>query len=62
MQRMGSVPILCVNVNVMIDTMLKFEANADVNVEIDAKCERTFRDHFVCSFFLPNRRPSISYR
>ena len=38
MQRMGSVPILWVNVNVPIDTVLKFDANADVK----AKCERTF--------------------
>ena len=41
MQRMGSVPILCINVNVVIDTMLTFDANADVNVDFDAKCERT---------------------
>ena len=33
---MGSVPILCVNINVSKDTMLKFDANTDV----DAKCER----------------------
>ena len=41
---MASVPILCVNVNIMIDTMLKFNANADAKVNIDAKCERTLRD------------------
>ena len=41
MQRKGSVPIPCVNVNSTIDTMLKFDANSDANVYIDAKCERT---------------------
>ena len=41
-QRMGSVPIPCVNINVRIDTMLKFDANADTNVDFDAKCECTF--------------------
>ena len=34
---MGSVSILCINVNVTI----KFDANADANIDIDAKCERT---------------------
>ena len=29
MQRMNSVPILCIGVNVTIDTMLNFDANAD---------------------------------
>ena len=38
---MGSVPILWVNVNVTIDTMLKFDANAGANVNIDSQCERT---------------------
>ena len=38
MQRMGSFPILCVNINVPVDAMLKFDANVDV----DAKCEWTF--------------------
>ena len=37
MQRINSVPILCVNVNITIDTMLKFDTNADV------RRERTFR-------------------
>ena len=32
MQRMSSIPILCVNVNITIDTMLKFDANVDTNV------------------------------
>ena len=36
---MGSVPILCINI--AIDTMLKFYANTDVNVNIEAQCERT---------------------
>ena len=31
-----------VNVNVSIDT-LKFDANADANVDFDAKCEWTLR-------------------
>ena len=58
MQRMGSVPILYTNVNITIDTMLKFDANADADVNIDAQCEWTFtveqflRDE-VCPFFNP---------
>ena len=40
---MVSIPILCVNVSITIDTMLKFDANADANIEIDTQCERTFR-------------------
>ena len=35
--------ILCINVNITIDTMLKFDANSDANVNIDAQCERTFK-------------------
>ena len=43
-QRMGYVPFLCLNVNFTIDTMLKFDANAkDANVNIDVRCERTFK-------------------
>ena len=41
MQRMSSIPILCININNTIDTMLKFDANTDVNVNIDAQEERT---------------------
>ena len=37
MRRMGSVPILCVNVSVTRDTVLKFDANADA----DGKCDWT---------------------
>ena len=37
---MGSAPILCRNANVTIDTMQKFEANADANFDVNAKCER----------------------
>ena len=33
----GSVPILCVDINITMDTMLKL----DTNVDIDAKCEWT---------------------
>ena len=40
---MGSVPILCINVNITIDTMLKFDANAEASVNVDAQCERTFK-------------------
>ena len=42
MQRMDSVPILCINVNITIDTMLKIEANLDANANIDTQCEQTF--------------------
>ena len=38
---MGSIPILCININIIIDTMLKFDANADANVNIDDQCKRT---------------------
>ena len=38
---MGSILILCVNINVTIDTMLKFDENADANVNADDKCEGT---------------------
>ena len=37
-QRLGSVDILCVNVNDPIDTMLKFDVN-----DVNAKCDRTFK-------------------
>ena len=41
MQRMATILILCVNVNIPIDAMLKFDVNADANVDVDAKCKRT---------------------
>ena len=41
MQRMGSVFILCINTNVLMDTELEFDANADANVDFDIKCEWT---------------------
>ena len=43
MQRTGSVPILCTNVNITINSMLKFDENvgADANVNIDDQCKRT---------------------
>ena len=31
--------ILCISVSNTIDTILKFDANADVNVNIDVQCE-----------------------
>ena len=40
MQRMDSIPILCINAYFTIDTILKFDTDANVN--IDAQCERTF--------------------
>ena len=40
MQRMDSIPILCINANFTIDTILKFDTDANVN--IDVQCERTF--------------------
>ena len=39
MQRMGSVPILYININVLMNTALKFHVNADANVDFDPKCE-----------------------
>ena len=47
-QRMGSIPILYINVNITIDRMLKFDANVD----IDPKCEWTSKSihkKWVCS-------------
>ena len=44
MQRMGSKPILCINVNVTIDTMLKFEADAIVNIDVHLSRVPTFSD------------------
>ena len=43
MQRMGSLPILCININILMDTILKFNVNAnvDANVDFDTKCEWT---------------------
>ena len=38
---MGSIPILCINVYITKGTMLKIDANTDVNINIDAQCERT---------------------
>ena len=38
---MATIPILCVNVNIPTDAMLKFDVNADANVDVDAKCKRT---------------------
>ena len=35
--------ILCINVSVPIDTMLKFYENAEANVDFDAKCEQTIQ-------------------
>ena len=44
MQRMGPIPIVGIIVNIIIDTILKFYANADEdsNVNIDSQCEHTF--------------------
>ena len=39
---MGSSPFLCVNINVPMEAVFKIDANADANVDVDAKCERTF--------------------
>ena len=39
MQRMGSLFILCINTDVLTDTELKSDANA--NVDYDIKCEWT---------------------
>ena len=45
---MGSIPILCVNISITIDTKLKFEANAAANVNIDVQCERTLTRGLLC--------------
>ena len=34
---MCSVPILCINVNITIDTMFKFDAKAEAQFDVDAK-------------------------
>ena len=33
-QRMGSTPILYINVNITIDTMLKFDTNTDAKIKL----------------------------
>ena len=38
-QSMGFIPILRINVNIILETLLKF----DTNVKIDVQCERTFK-------------------
>ena len=48
MQTMGPIPILCINVNFIIDTMLKFYANAHANINIDAQCEQTLMNGYLC--------------
>ena len=63
-QRMGSTPILCININITIDTMWKFEANADANI----KCERGLSESKfvaytrVCEFHIPMMRPRLKCR
>ena len=42
---MGFTPLLFVNTNITIDTMLKFDANAVKNINIDDQCEWTLRLH-----------------
>ena len=42
MQRMCSIRILCININVPIDKMTKCDANADANF-VDAKYEQSFK-------------------
>ena len=48
MQRMGYMHIPCIKVKATIDTTLKFDANTDTNVDIHAKCERTFTPFNAC--------------
>ena len=37
---MGAIPILCINISITIDTILKFDTNTDANANIDAQCEQ----------------------
>ena len=39
------IPFLYINVNITIDTMLKIDACAVANVNIDAQCERTLTEN-----------------
>ena len=32
-------PIICINVNITIDPMLKFDAHVEANINIDDQCE-----------------------
>ena len=43
---MDYIPILCINVNVPIDTIVKFDTKGDANVDIEAKSEGTYH-HFL---------------
>ena len=51
---MGSVAMICIYSIVATDTMVKF----DTNVDVDTKCERTFRvevcSHVTFTFVLPS--------
>ena len=40
-----SIPTLCINVNTTIHNILKFDANADANVNSDTQCKRTLTDN-----------------
>ena len=51
--KMAFVPIPCIDVNMTTDTMLKFDTNADANVNIDVLCERTFT-LYMCLFLVNN--------
>ena len=35
-QKMGSIPVLCINVSITIDTMLKFDANVNIDVSVNS--------------------------
>ena len=35
--------ILCINVNITANTMLKFDGNADENIDVYANCERALK-------------------
>ena len=46
MQRLGSVPIFCINVNCPTGSVINFEENADDNINFEAKCERILTECF----------------
>ena len=33
---MGSIPVLCINVNITVDTMLKFDAKVNIGVSVNS--------------------------
>ena len=64
MQKLGSMPILWANLNITIDTMLKFNANTETDININVQYERTltFTTSYICSSVENKTRVYDSWR